>query len=86
MVPTDDRQPTLARIDVIRQPGEPIGPHLRQKLDGALDRTETRIAKLKEVRQRIRRFRAAHDAALAGQAELQLYAADPRRRALRVAS
>jgi DNA-binding transcriptional MerR regulator len=70
----------------IRQPGEPIGPHLRQKLDGALDRTETRIAKLKEVRERIRRFRAAHDAALAGQAELQLYAADPRRRALGVAS
>jgi len=70
----------------IRQPGEPIGPHVRQKLDGALDRTETGIAKLQEVRQRIRRFRAAHDAALAGQAELQLYAADPRRPALRVAS
>jgi MerR family transcriptional regulator, copper efflux regulator len=70
----------------IRRPGEPIGPHLRQKLDGALDRTEARIAELQQVRHRIRRFCAAHDAALAGQAELQLYAADPRRRALRVAS
>jgi MerR family transcriptional regulator, copper efflux regulator len=70
----------------VRQPAEPIGPHVRQKLDGALDRTEARIAELQEVAQGIRRFRAAHDAALAGQAELQLYAADPRRRALRVAS
>ncbi len=70
----------------IRQPGEPIGPYLRQKLDGALDRTEARIAELQDVRQRIRRFRAAHDAALAGQAELQLYAADPRRQRFRVAS
>jgi len=70
----------------IRQPGEPIGPYVRQKLDGALDRTDARIAELHEVRRRIRRFRAAHHAALAGRAELQLYAADPRRRALRVAS
>jgi MerR family transcriptional regulator, copper efflux regulator len=70
----------------IRQPGEPIGPMVRQKLVTALERTETRIAELHEVRQRIRRFRAAHGAALAGHAELQLYAADPRRRLLRVAS
>jgi len=70
----------------IRQPGEPIGPHLRQKLDGALERTEARVAELLKVRQRIRRFGAAHDAALAGQAELQLYATDPRRPLLRVAS
>jgi len=70
----------------IRQPGEPIGPHLRQKLDGALERTEARVAELLKVRQRIRRFGAAHDAALAGQAELQPYATDPRRPLLRVAS
>jgi MerR family transcriptional regulator, copper efflux regulator len=70
----------------IRQPGEPIGPMVRQKLDGALDRTEARIAELQVVRQRIRRFRAAHTAALAGQADLELYRSDPRRQAFRVAS
>jgi len=70
----------------IQQPGEPIGPHLRQKLNAALERTAAGIAELQDVRQRIRRFRAAHDAALAGQADLELYASDPRRRALRVAS
>ena len=70
----------------LHQRDEPIGPYLRQKLDRALDRTETRIAGLQEVRERIRRFRAAHAGALAGQTELELYAADPRRRAFRVAS
>jgi MerR family transcriptional regulator, copper efflux regulator len=70
----------------IRQPGEPIGPHVRQKLEGALDRTEARITELQQVRDRILSFRAAHGAALSGQADLQLYASDPRRRALRVAS
>ena len=65
---------------------EPIGPLLRQKVDQALDRTEMRIAELQEVRDRIRRFRAAQTAALAGQTDLELYAADPRRRAFRVAS
>src|SRR5690349_19208699 len=30
----------------VRQPAEPIGPHVRQKLDVALDRTEARIAEL----------------------------------------
>jgi MerR family transcriptional regulator, copper efflux regulator len=70
----------------IRQPDEPIGPYVRQKLDGAMERTEARIAELQEVLQRVCRFRAAHAAALAGQAELQLYAANPRRQAFRVAS
>ncbi len=70
----------------LRQPAEPIGPYVRQKLEGALERTEARIAKLQEVRQRIRRFHAAHTAALAGQADLQMYASDPRRRSLRIAS
>ena len=70
----------------VHQRDEPIGPRLRQKLDRALNRTETRIAELEEVRGRIRRFRAAHAGALAGQQELELYAADPRRRVFRVAS
>lgn len=65
---------------------EPIGPLLRQKVDRALDRSETRIAELQEIRDRIRRFRDAHAAALAGQTDLELFAADPRRRAFRVAS
>jgi MerR family transcriptional regulator, copper efflux regulator len=70
----------------IRRPGEPIGPHVRQKLDQALERAEARIAELQQVRDRIRRFRAVHGAALAGQADLPLYASDPRRQRFRVAS
>ena len=70
----------------VHQRDEPIGPYLQHKLDRALDRTETRIAELEEVRDRIRRFRAVHAGALAGQTEPELYAADPRRRTIRVAS
>ncbi len=66
--------------------GEPIGPHLREKLDRALDRIEARIGELQEIRHGIRTFRAAHARALAGQAELELYALDPRRQLLEAAS
>jgi len=66
--------------------GEPIGPHLREKLDRALDRTDARIAELQEIRRRVRGFRAAHATALAGRAHLELYAMDPRRQQQRVAS
>ena len=66
--------------------GESIGPHLQQKLDVALDRIEARMAELQEVGHRIRRFQAAHAAALAGRADLELYALDPRRRPLEAAS
>jgi len=65
---------------------ERIGPYLQHKLDRALDRTEARIAELREVRDRVRHFRAAHAGALAGQTNLELYASDPRRHAIRVAS
>ena len=65
--------------------GEPIGPYLRQKLDRALDRIEARIAELREIRHRVRRFRAEHGGALAGEADLELYSSDPRH-PLRVAS
>ncbi len=65
---------------------EPIGPYLQPVLDRALDRTDARIAALQEVRQRVRHFRAAHAAALAGRADLELYRSDPRRRQFRVAS
>ena len=70
----------------VHQRSDPIGPHLQQKLDLALDRTETRIAELQKVRDRILRFRAAHARGLAGQGEVEPYASDPRRRVLRVAS
>jgi len=66
--------------------GEPIGPYLQTMLDRALDRTEARIAELREVRDRVRHFRAAHAGALAGQTNLELYASDPRRHAVGVAS
>lgn len=61
-----------------QRPGEPIGPHLAEKLDQALRRIEARTNDLEKVRQRILDFKASHAAALAGQAELALYAADPR--------
>ena len=82
---------TLKEIEAVcavyvHQRSDPIGPHLQQKLDLALDRTETRIAELQEVRDRILRFRATHARGLAGQGELEPYASDPRRRAHRVAS
>ena len=67
-------------------PGEPIGPHLQQKLDVALGRIEARMAESQKVRHRIRRFQAAHATALAGQADLELYAVDPRRQPLEAAS
>jgi len=65
---------------------EAIGPYLQPVLDRALDRTEARIAALEEVRQRVRDFRAAHAAALAGRGDLELYRSDPRRQRFRVAS
>lgn len=68
------------------QRGDPIGPRLREKLDLALERIEPRMTELKEVRHRIRRFQAAHATSLAGRAELELYAADPRRQPLEAAS
>ena len=66
--------------------GEPIGPHLREKLDRAIDRIEARLTELKEVRHRIRRFQAAHATSLAGRGEVELYAADPRRQPFEAAS
>ena len=66
--------------------GEPIGPHLRAKLDRAVERIEARMGELQEIRRGIRSFRAAHATALAGQAELELYALDPRRQQLEAAS
>jgi len=62
----------------LERPGEPIGPHLGEKLEAALIRIEARIADLQTLRQRIRGFQFAHAAELAGEAELHLLASDPR--------
>ncbi len=68
------------------RPGEPVGPHLAQKLDRVLTRIEARLTELQAVRQRIHDFQAAHAAALAGQMDLALYSSDPRRVAVTSAS
>jgi DNA-binding transcriptional MerR regulator len=65
------------------RPSEPIGPHLGETLDRALDRIETRMAELWAIRQRINDFQTEHAAALAGHANLELYASDPRRPSLK---
>jgi MerR family copper efflux transcriptional regulator len=60
------------------RPGEPIGPQLAALLDRAEQRIEERRAELDRIQDRIREFRAANSAALAGRS--QLAAGDPRRR------
>ena len=60
------------------RPGEPIGPRLAALLDRAERRIEERLAELDLIQRRIRDFRAANGAALAGRSELM---SDPRRRA-----
>ncbi len=69
-----------------QRPGEPVGPHLAERLDQALGRIEARMSDLEAVRQRILDFKATHTAALSGQTELALYASNPRRLAVKSAS
>ena len=52
------------------RPGEPIGPRLAKLLDRAEQRIEQRREELDRIQRRIRDFRAANSAALAGRAEL----------------
>ena len=61
------------------RPGEPIGPWLAALLDRAEQRVEQRREDLDLIRRRIREFRAANRAALAGRADLM--SGDQRRRA-----
>lgn len=68
------------------RPGEPLGPPLKSKLDRALARIETRLADLQAIRQRIHDFQAEHAIALAGHADLELYASNPRRVSIKIAS
>jgi MerR family transcriptional regulator, copper efflux regulator len=60
------------------RPGEPIGPRLAALLERAERRIEQRRAELDLIQERIRDFRAANSAALAGRAELA--GGDPRRK------
>src|SRR5215218_928073 len=60
------------------RPGEPIGPRLAALLERAERRIEQRRAELDMIQERIRNFRAANSAALAGRAELA--GGDPRRK------
>lgn len=71
---------TLAEIRALAdvylgQPGEPVGPHLAALLRRARDRADTRIAALRELRERIDQALARDD--LAGDA---LRDTDPRAR------
>ena len=57
------------------QPGEPIGPHIAERLRTARGRVDTRITELLDLRQRIDEALAGHRAELAGDA---FRATDPR--------
>ena len=59
------------------RPGEPIGPRLAELLDRAERRIEQRREELDRIQRRIREYRAANSAALAGRSDLMN---DPRRR------
>jgi DNA-binding transcriptional MerR regulator len=52
------------------RPGDPIGPQLAELLDRAEQRIEQRRDELDVIQRRIRDFRAANRAALAGRSEL----------------
>jgi MerR family transcriptional regulator, copper efflux regulator len=52
------------------QPAQPIGPRVAELLDRAEQRIEQRRAELDLIHERIRVFRAANSAALAGHADL----------------
>jgi DNA-binding transcriptional MerR regulator len=61
------------------RPDEPIGPRLAELLDEAEERIEQRREQLDVIQRRIRDFRSANKAALAGHADADLASADLRR-------
>jgi DNA-binding transcriptional MerR regulator len=76
---------TIKEIDqlgraYLSRPGEPIGPHVAELLDGAERRIDVRVAELMGMRGRIREYRTRHAAALAGRSDGDLFGHDPRRR------
>jgi MerR family copper efflux transcriptional regulator len=68
----------LAAVYVDR-PDEPIGPRLADLLDQTEQRIEQRRDQLDLIQRRIRAFRAANTAALAGNSDADLAIADMRR-------
>jgi MerR family transcriptional regulator, copper efflux regulator len=64
----------------LERPGEPIGPQLADLLDRAEQRIEQRREQLETIQRRIRAFRSANKAALAGHSGADLAMGDPRRR------
>jgi MerR family transcriptional regulator, copper efflux regulator len=63
----------------LERPGEPIGPQLADLLDRAEQRIEQRREQLEAIQRRIRAFRSANKAALAGHSGADLAMGDPRR-------
>jgi MerR family transcriptional regulator, copper efflux regulator len=63
----------------LNRPEEPIGPRLAALLARAEARIDERMAELEAIRERIRRYRAANAAALAGHADAEIAWDDPRR-------
>jgi MerR family copper efflux transcriptional regulator len=61
------------------RPEEPIGPRLAELLDETEQRIEQRREQLDVIQRRIRVFRAANQAALAGHADADLGSGDLRR-------
>ena len=62
------------------QPGQPIGPHLADRLRAARARIDVRIDEFQALRRRIDEFEAAHAAELAGHGDGDLARGDPRSR------
>jgi MerR family copper efflux transcriptional regulator len=61
------------------RPGEPIGLRLAELLDETEQRIEQRREQLDVIQRRIRAFRIANKAALAGDSDADLATGDPRR-------
>jgi MerR family copper efflux transcriptional regulator len=63
----------------LERPGEPIGPRLADLLDQTEQRIEQRREQLDVIQRRIRGFRGANKAALAGHSDADLVSGDLRR-------
>jgi MerR family copper efflux transcriptional regulator len=63
----------------LERPDEPIGPRLAELLDETERRIEQRRAQLDVIQRRIRDFRSANEAALAGHSDANLAGGDLRR-------
>ena len=63
----------------LNRPDEPIGPTLAALLEQAEQRIEQRRQQLGQIQDRIRAFKAANSAALAGCSDADLVVPDPRR-------